>query len=207
MKEFNDTCQTRARFPASPRSCKRWKCLSPRSRPINGIGGRRTHDARAFRYWISVRKSRHGFERATILRGKDWFLVTNATARAIVFCLTIATTHAQTQAQPATAAARVGPGRANDALRSPRHRRVYPERMRKHHVPGVSLAIVRRGQVVLAKGYGQANVELAVPATEDTVYQLASVTKTFTAAAIMLLVEERQARARRQCHQAPVGPA
>ena len=62
--------------------------------------------------------------------------------------------------------------------------------MRKHHVPGISLAIVQRGQVVLAKGYGQANVELAVPATEDTVYQLASVTKTFTAAAIMLLVHE-----------------
>ena len=65
--------------------------------------------------------------------------------------------------------------------------------MRKHHVPGTSVAVVRRGEVVLAKGYGQANVELSVPATEDTVYQLASVTKTFTATAIMLLAQEGKA--------------
>lgn len=62
--------------------------------------------------------------------------------------------------------------------------------MRKRHVPGVSVAVVRDGEVVLARGYGLANVELGVPATEDTVYQLASVTKTFTAAAIMLLAED-----------------
>ena len=60
----------------------------------------------------------------------------------------------------------------------------------KRHVPGVSIAIVHDGKVVRAKGYGMANVELSVPATEKTVYQLASVTKTFTAAAVMMLVEE-----------------
>jgi D-alanyl-D-alanine carboxypeptidase len=62
-------------------------------------------------------------------------------------------------------------------------------RMASDHVPGVSVAVVRNGKVVLARGYGLANVELAVPATPDTVYQLASVTKQFTATAVMMLVE------------------
>ncbi|MEK6324554.1 MAG: serine hydrolase domain-containing protein [Acidobacteriota bacterium] len=64
--------------------------------------------------------------------------------------------------------------------------------MEKSHIPGVSLAVVRDGKVVLAKGYGLANVELSVPATRDTVYELLSVSKEFTAAAILLLVEEEK---------------
>lgn len=59
--------------------------------------------------------------------------------------------------------------------------------MEKKHVPGVSIAVVRDGRVVLAKGYGLADAEQDVPATADTVYQLASVTKTFTASAVMML--------------------
>jgi D-alanyl-D-alanine carboxypeptidase len=62
--------------------------------------------------------------------------------------------------------------------------------MQKRHIPGVSVAVVRDGKVLLAKGYGSANLELGVPATENTVYQLASVTKTFTATAVMMLVHE-----------------
>ena len=62
--------------------------------------------------------------------------------------------------------------------------------MQKRHIPGVSVAVVRDGSVVLEKGYGLANLELGVPATENTVYQLASVTKTFTATAVMMLVQE-----------------
>src|SRR5262249_33049986 len=62
--------------------------------------------------------------------------------------------------------------------------------MEKRHIPGGSGAVVRDGQVTLAKGYGLANVELSAPAGADTVYELASVTKQFTATAIMMLVEE-----------------
>ncbi|MDG3003193.1 serine hydrolase domain-containing protein [Paludisphaera mucosa] len=64
------------------------------------------------------------------------------------------------------------------------------ELMAKRHVPGVSIAVVREGRVVLSKGYGLANVELSAPATERTVYQLASVTKMFTATAILMLVKD-----------------
>lgn len=66
---------------------------------------------------------------------------------------------------------------------------VTPE-MGKRHVPGVSIAVVKDGKVVLARGYGLANVELSVPASADTVYELASVTKQFTATGVMMLVEE-----------------
>src|SRR4051812_25321478 len=67
----------------------------------------------------------------------------------------------------------------------------YVERlMARRHVPGASVAVVKDGKVVLARGYGLANVELGAPATEQTAYQLASVTKTFTATAIMMLVRD-----------------
>jgi CubicO group peptidase (beta-lactamase class C family) len=63
------------------------------------------------------------------------------------------------------------------------------EQIEKRHIPGASVAVVRDGKILLAKGYGLANAELNVPATEHTVYQLASVTKPFTATAVMVLVE------------------
>ncbi len=61
--------------------------------------------------------------------------------------------------------------------------------MARQHVPGISVAVVKDGKVVSAKGYGLANVELGAPATADTVYEIGSITKQFTATAIMMLVE------------------
>ena len=61
--------------------------------------------------------------------------------------------------------------------------------MEKRQTPGVAVAVVKDGRVVMAKGYGLANVELQVPVKTETVFQIASVTKQFTAAAIMMLVE------------------
>ncbi len=66
---------------------------------------------------------------------------------------------------------------------------VQAERERQH-IPGLSVAILRGDSVVLARGYGMANVELGVPASERTIYQSGSVAKQFTAAAIMLLVQD-----------------
>jgi D-alanyl-D-alanine carboxypeptidase len=64
------------------------------------------------------------------------------------------------------------------------------EQMRRRHIPGLALAVVRDGRVVKERGYGLANVELRVPATPATVFEIGSVTKQMTAAAVMLLVEE-----------------
>lgn len=62
--------------------------------------------------------------------------------------------------------------------------------MKEERVPGVSLAIVREGKIIKATGYGVANLELNVPVTPQSVFEIGSMTKQFTAAATMLLVED-----------------
>jgi CubicO group peptidase (beta-lactamase class C family) len=57
-------------------------------------------------------------------------------------------------------------------------------------IPGLALGIYSRGRILLAKGYGLANVELNVPVKPETVMQSGSIGKQFVAAAIMMLVEE-----------------
>src|SRR5882724_4914702 len=52
-----------------------------------------------------------------------------------------------------------------------------------------SILIAKGGRVLLSKGYGMANFELNVPNTPQTKFHLGSVSKTFTAAAIMILQE------------------
>ena len=67
----------------------------------------------------------------------------------------------------------------------------YVEReMEQRRIPGLALAIVRNGEVLKARGYGLACVGNDVPATPETRFALASLTKQFTAAGIMMLVEE-----------------
>ncbi|MBA3550008.1 MAG: beta-lactamase family protein [Nannocystis sp.] len=55
---------------------------------------------------------------------------------------------------------------------------------------GLSLAIVRDGEVVLARGYGKASLESGAPATIDTAFAIGSVTKQFTCASALLLAED-----------------
>ena len=62
--------------------------------------------------------------------------------------------------------------------------------MTQQQIPGISVAVVREGEPLLMKGYGIANLEHSVPATEKTVYEVASVGKTFTAFVLMMLIEE-----------------
>jgi CubicO group peptidase (beta-lactamase class C family) len=59
----------------------------------------------------------------------------------------------------------------------------------RQRIPGLSVAILRGDSVLLARGYGFANLEHRVPATDSTVYQSGSVGKQFTAAAIVMLAE------------------
>jgi CubicO group peptidase (beta-lactamase class C family) len=68
--------------------------------------------------------------------------------------------------------------------------RFIQEKMQEHHIPGLSLAVVRKGRVVHIKGYGAANLELKVPVTTETSFSIMSITKTFTAVGVMALVEQ-----------------
>ncbi len=53
-----------------------------------------------------------------------------------------------------------------------------------------SVLIVRKGQTVVARGYGMADRKARVPNTPDTLFEIASATKPFTACAVMKLVEQ-----------------
>jgi D-alanyl-D-alanine carboxypeptidase len=55
--------------------------------------------------------------------------------------------------------------------------------------PGMSVAVVRGSDTLLLKGYGAADVENGTAVTPETVFPIASITKSFTAAAVMRLVE------------------
>lgn len=56
--------------------------------------------------------------------------------------------------------------------------------------PGAAVIAVREGKTVLRKGYGMADLELAVPVQPDMVFRIGSMTKQFTAVAVLMLVEE-----------------
>ncbi len=62
--------------------------------------------------------------------------------------------------------------------------------MKAQQIPGVAVAVVENGSMVLARAWGIANLESGTPLDTSSVFELASVTKQFTAAAIMLLVEQ-----------------
>jgi CubicO group peptidase (beta-lactamase class C family) len=64
------------------------------------------------------------------------------------------------------------------------------EQMRLRHVPGLALAVVRDGRVIKESGYGLASVELEVRVSSSTVFEIGSISKQITAAAVMMLVEE-----------------
>jgi CubicO group peptidase (beta-lactamase class C family) len=62
--------------------------------------------------------------------------------------------------------------------------------MKAFEVPGLSLAVVKDGKVVYAKGYGVRKLGDPAPVSENTLFGIASNTKAFTAAAIAILVDE-----------------
>jgi CubicO group peptidase (beta-lactamase class C family) len=62
--------------------------------------------------------------------------------------------------------------------------------MRRQQIPGLSLAVVRSGTIALVRSYGFSNVEHQIPVKPETVFQSGSIAKQFTAAAVMILVEE-----------------
>ncbi|MEK6262387.1 MAG: serine hydrolase [Planctomycetota bacterium] len=64
------------------------------------------------------------------------------------------------------------------------------EAMQKWEVPGLAIAIVKDGELVLARGYGVCELGKDGKVTEDTVFPIASCTKSFTAACVAMLLDE-----------------
>lgn len=63
-------------------------------------------------------------------------------------------------------------------------------KMTQSKVPGLAACIIKDGEVVWAKGYGWANIQQKVPVTVNTLFMLASVSKTITGTALMHLYED-----------------
>jgi CubicO group peptidase (beta-lactamase class C family) len=83
-----------------------------------------------------------------------------------------------------------GPGLAQDSTIQPAVSEYVKAEMQKQHIPGLSLLVAKGGNIVLAEGFGLANVELQVPVKPETIFQSGSVGKQFTATAVMMLVEQ-----------------
>ena len=66
------------------------------------------------------------------------------------------------------------------------------ETLARTGVPSASIAVVKDGQIVYVKAYGEAKLEPKTPATSQMRYSIGSISKQFTAAAILLLQEQRK---------------
>jgi len=66
---------------------------------------------------------------------------------------------------------------------------IVQEAIQRDQIVGTSIGVMYKGEALVMKGYGYADLENEVRATEHTVYRIGSITKQFTALAIMQLVE------------------
>ncbi|HEX8326460.1 MAG TPA: serine hydrolase [Hymenobacter sp.] len=71
---------------------------------------------------------------------------------------------------------------------------VVARTLKGFNVPGISVAVVKDGQVVMAKGYGVRSLKTNEPMDANTLFGIASNTKAFTTAALGLLVDEGKLR-------------
>ncbi len=62
--------------------------------------------------------------------------------------------------------------------------------VKERAIPGLSIAIMQKGRLVLAKGYGKSSLEGHAPVGTNTMFAIGSVTKQFTSACVFLLAEE-----------------
>ena len=76
-----------------------------------------------------------------------------------------------------------------DLICSPKFRSRAGKLMEKYHVPGLSIAIVQ-GDEIASDAFGLARVSSSQPCTPDSLFDIASSSKSLTAAAIGLLVED-----------------
>jgi beta-lactamase class C len=68
-------------------------------------------------------------------------------------------------------------------------RAIVERALAEDRIPGVAVAVVRRGEVIGAEGFGARDLEAGLPMTATTVHPICSLTKSFTAVAVMQLVE------------------
>src|SRR6266851_5379254 len=97
------------------------------------------------------------------------------------------------QSQPAqTRPAQSQPRQASHAYSTTAIDRHLESEMRRQNIPGISLAVVKNGKPLYLKSYGVATLEHGVHTKPQTVFQIGSVGKQFTAVAVMMLANEHK---------------
>ena len=67
---------------------------------------------------------------------------------------------------------------------------ILKREMKERQIPGLQVAVVRQGKIILSRSYGLANVEDSIPVSRRSIFAINSCTKAFTGVAVMQLVEE-----------------
>jgi CubicO group peptidase (beta-lactamase class C family) len=70
------------------------------------------------------------------------------------------------------------------------HRAAIVEKMRKNKIPGVAVALVDRERVLWAAGFGYTDTDKKTPVTPETIFSMQSMSKTFTATAVLFAVQD-----------------
>ncbi|HEY3453669.1 MAG TPA: serine hydrolase domain-containing protein [Bryobacteraceae bacterium] len=75
-------------------------------------------------------------------------------------------------------------------LRADRVDEYVAAQMKRFDVPGVSFAVLKNGTIIKIASYGLADITRKIPAADDKVYKIGSISKQFIASGIMLLVQD-----------------
>ena len=67
---------------------------------------------------------------------------------------------------------------------------ILSEAVNEHKLPGLAVGIIKDGELLYTRGMGYVDLENRVPVTEETVFRIGSISKTFTVAGIMQLYEQ-----------------
>jgi CubicO group peptidase (beta-lactamase class C family) len=70
------------------------------------------------------------------------------------------------------------------------HRAAIAEKMRKNKIPGVAVALVDRERILWAAGFGYTDTDKKTPVTPETIFSIQSMSKTFTATAVLFAVQD-----------------
>lgn len=77
-----------------------------------------------------------------------------------------------------------------DLCRSPKFTSRIEQLIKEHHIPGIAIAVVQDDETA-STAYGIASIMSTQPMTTDTLFDIASVSKSLTAASVALLVEDK----------------